>query len=123
MTVEDRPLTGHDLLWNWARWCWTGETPGNMARYVPQEDDHRPIMVDHALAVQVLYERLPRHEMMIIQAEYTRKNSWFGSLSADGRRTMARRWIQEVTGAVLRQEDYVRLLERFQRRVETEVLR
>ncbi|WP_368648990.1 hypothetical protein ABRY95_13885 [Castellaniella ginsengisoli] len=121
--TEDRPLNGHDLIWNWARWCWTGETPGNMQRYVPQEDDHRPIMVDHARAVQVLYERLSRHEMMIIQAEYTRKNSWFGHLSADGRRTVARRWIQEVTGAVLRQEDYVRLLDAFRDRVEREVLR
>ena len=120
--TEDRPLNGSDLLWNWARWCWTGETPGNMQRYVPQEDDHRPIMIDHARAVQALYERLSRHEMMIIQAEYTRKNSWFGHLSADGRRTVARRWIREVTGAVLRQEDYVRLLDAFRQRVEKEVL-
>jgi hypothetical protein len=45
-------------------------------------------MEDHARAVDALYQRLPRHEAMIIQAEYTRKNSWFGSLSADGRRTV-----------------------------------
>lgn len=115
-------LTGNDLIWNWVRWCWVGETPGNMARYVPEEDDHRPIMEEHALAVDALYRRLPRHEAMIIQAEYTRKNSWFGSLSADGRRTVARRWIREATGAALRDEDYERHLQQFRTKVEMEVL-
>jgi hypothetical protein len=79
-------------------------------------------MEEHALAVDALYRRLPRHEAMIIQAEYTRKNSWFGSLSADGRRTVARRWIREATGAALRDEDYERHLQQFRTKVEMEVL-
>lgn len=80
-------------------------------------------MIDHARAVPVLYERLPRYQAMVIQAEYTRKNSWFGSLTAEGRLGVARRWIKEATGAVLRKEDYLRLLTEFQIQVERGVLR
>lgn len=119
--MRDPTFSVEDLLWNWVRWCWSGETPGNMARYIPQEDDYRPIMTDHAQAVQRIYDGLSQPEAMVVQAEYTRKNSWFGSLSADARKVTARRWIQEATGAVLRDEDYVRHLDRFKERVGKEV--
>lgn len=118
-----RKLSGDCLLWNWARWCWTGETVGNMQRYIPWEDNFNPINIEHARAVNVLYERLPRHEAMVIQAEYTRKSSHFGEYSSSERVVVARRWIKLVTGAVLRDEDYRRHLEAFKATVEKEIVR
>lgn len=116
-------LSGDDLLWNWTRWCWSGATVGNMEPYVPEDEgDCRPVNEDHAQAVDRLYRRLPRHEAMVVQAEYTRKNSQFGRYSATERRVQARRWIQQATGAVLRDEDYRRHLDQFRSLVEREVL-
>ncbi|QTC00502.1 hypothetical protein JYG33_03275 [Alcaligenes sp. SORT26] len=115
-------LSGDDLLWNWARWCWSGETVGNMERYVPWEDDYRPINQDHAEAVNILYQCLPLYQAMVVQAEYTRKNSHFGNLSASERLVVARRWIRQITGAILRDEDYKRHLKGFRAKVEKEVL-
>lgn len=102
-----RGLTPEDILWNWARWCWAGETVGNMERYVSYEDDHRPINTDHAQAVQALHEALPHHEQMIIIAEYPQKNVMFGHIdSAAGRCAAARRWIAAVTGVELTEPQY-----------------
>lgn len=121
--MQVKELTGHDLIWNWARWCWAGETPGNMERYVPWEDEHRtPINQEHALAVERLHKSLRQHERMVIIAEYPRKNAWFGHVSSDERRAWVRRWVQHVTGAVLRDDDYKLIIARFQERVEKEVL-
>src|SRR5690606_642247 len=58
--TETATLTADDLLWNWARWCWAGETVGNMVPYQPHRDDFRPIMVEHAQAVERLHGALPR---------------------------------------------------------------
>ncbi|AZR94607.1 hypothetical protein BBB39_13080 [Bordetella trematum] len=101
-----RKLTGDDLLWNWARWCWSGETVGNMTVYVSWEDDVRPINTDHARAVEAMHAALPWHERMIVIAEYTKKNSLFADLSAGERIRKARRWIEEVTGVSLTETQY-----------------
>lgn len=101
-----RQMTADDLLWNWARWCWTGETVGNMERYVSWEDDHRPINHDHALAVDKMHRVLPHHERMIITAEYPQKNAMFGDLHTRVRQEAARRWIGQVTGVWLSDHEY-----------------
>lgn len=116
-------LSGDDLLWNWARWCWSGQTVGNMERYVPWQEDFRPIHQDHALAVDAPYQRLPHYQAMVIQAEYPRKNAQYGHLTASERQATARLWIKKVTGAVLRDEDYRRHLMDFRITVEKEILR
>src|SRR5690606_19888174 len=105
--VGDRGLTADDLLWNWARWCWSGETVGNMERYVSYEDDHRPIMFEHAVVVETLHAALPQHERMIVIAEYPQKNVMFGHIeSASARCAAARRWIGSVTGVALTEPQY-----------------
>ena len=105
--VGDRGLSADDLIWNWARWCWSGETVGNMAAYISDADEYRPIMTDHALAVEALHAALPQHERMIIIAEYPQKNVMFGHIeSAAGRCSAARRWIHRVTGVDLSEHQY-----------------
>ena len=99
-------LTGDDLIWNWARWVWSGETVGNMERYVSWEDDHRPIYVDHAIAVEAMHAALPWHERMVIIAEYPQKNAKFGGHNARERVEAARRWIAEVTSVCLSDTEY-----------------
>lgn len=99
-------LTADDLLWNWARWCWAGDTVGNMEPYQAHRDDFKPIMVEHALAVERMYRALPRPEQMVIIAEYPQKNVRFGMLSEPQRRTLARRWIYETTGVYVTDEQY-----------------
>lgn len=111
-------LTGDDLLWNWCRWTWSGETVGNMERYVPWEDDHRPINTDHALAVDAMHAALPWHERMVIIAEYTQKNAMFGDLDARTRQTKALAWIEYTTGVVLTDTDYKLYLGLFRGQVE-----
>ncbi|QDJ44816.1 hypothetical protein [Bordetella hinzii] len=111
-------LTGDDLLWNWARWCWSGATVGNMTPYVSWEDDHRPINTDHAKAVEAMHASLPHHERMVIIAEYTKKNSLFGDLEPRQRIDAARRWIREVTGVNLSETEYKLYLGLFRSEVE-----
>ncbi|ANY17238.1 hypothetical protein [Bordetella pseudohinzii] len=111
-------LTGDDLLWNWARWCWSGATVGNMEAYVSREDDRRPINADHARAVEAMHASLPRHERMVIIAEYPQKNAKFGNLTAAQRRTAARRWIRSTTGVSLGETEYKLYLGLFRDQVE-----
>lgn len=99
-------INADDYLWNWARWCWSGETVGNMERYVPWEDDYRPINIDHARAVQAMHESLPWHERMVIIAEYSQKNRLFKDMTASERLTAARRWIGQITGVWLGEPEY-----------------
>ncbi|OZI39020.1 hypothetical protein CEG14_05650 [Bordetella genomosp. 1] len=96
-----RQLTGDDLLWNWARWCWSGATVGNMQAYVSWEDDGRPINTYHAEKVAEMHAALPWHERMVLIAEYPQKNAMFGALDARARCDVARKWIAETTGVAL----------------------
>ncbi|MBK1979117.1 hypothetical protein [Achromobacter xylosoxidans] len=118
MPREARKLTGDDLLWNWARWTWSGSTVGNMQAYVPWEDDHRPINLDHARAVEEMHAVLPWHERMVIIAEYPQKNALFGELTASERAAAARRWIESTTGISLGETEYKLYLGLFRDRVE-----
>lgn len=113
-----RKLTGDDLLWNWARWTWSGATVGNMLAYVSWEDDHRPINQDHARIVEEMHAELPWHERMVIIAEYPQKNAMFGDLSAREREKAARRWIESTTGISLGDTEYKLYLGLFRDRVE-----
>ncbi|WP_394064518.1 hypothetical protein [Alcaligenes sp. WGS1538] len=92
-----------------------------MEPYIREDEDFRPIHMGHALAVDALYQRLPRTQAMAVQAEYTRKNTWFGQNTAMERRVLARRWIQKATGEVVQDEDYLRFVEEFRAKVEVEV--
>lgn len=110
------------LLWNWARWSWSGATVGNMEKYVPWEDDHRPIMTDHARDVQAMHEALPWHERMVVIAEYPQKNCLFKDMSAGERLTAARRWIGQVTGVWLSEPEYKMYLGLFKDQVGRKLL-
>lgn len=94
------------IFWNWARWCWAGETVGNMTPYVSWEDDYRPINYDQARAVDAMHKALPHHEGMVITSEYPQKNAMFGELHAKARMEAACRWIGQVTGVWLTEEEY-----------------
>lgn len=111
-------LTGDDLLWNWARWTWSGTTVGNMLAYVSWEDDHRPINIDHARAVEEMHAALPWHERMVIIAEYPQKNAMFGHLDARGRLDKALDWIASTTGVALTETEYKLYLGLFRGQVE-----
>ncbi|MDF8364530.1 hypothetical protein [Achromobacter anxifer] len=99
-------LTGDDLLWNWARWTWSGETVGNMETYISEEEDYRPINHHHAMVVDEMHAALPWHERMIIIAEYPQKNVKFGQLGARARRERALDWIADTTGIALTDTEY-----------------
>lgn len=101
-----RELDSDDLLWNWARWCWSGTTVGNMEPYISWEDDYRPICRDQAEVVERLHQALPHHEGMIITAEYPQKNRRFSDMHARQRMEAARRWIGQVTGEWLTEHEY-----------------
>ncbi|MCG7324297.1 hypothetical protein [Achromobacter sp. ACRQX] len=111
-------LTGDDLLWNWARWTWSGATVGNMEAYVSWEDAPRPILHDHALVVEAMHAALPWHERMIVIAEYPQKSAMFGGLDPRGRRKAARAWIAKTTGVELTETDYKLYLGLFRSQVE-----
>lgn len=113
-----RKLTGEDLLWNWARWTWSGATVGNMLAYVSWEDDHRPINHDHARIVEEMHAELPWHERMVIIAEYPQKNAKFGAMDTRTRRKAAREWIAETTGVALTENEYKIYLGMFRSQVE-----
>lgn len=104
--MQGKPISADDILWNWARWCWSGETVGNMTPYVSWEDDHRPINHDQARIVEGMHKALPHHEGMVITAEYPQKNAMFGDLHAKARQEAARRWIGQVTGVWLTENEY-----------------
>ena len=114
-------LTGDDLLWNWSRWVWSGATVGNMTPYVSWEDDHRPILTDHALAVESMHAALPWHERMVIIAEYPQKNAMFRDLDARARVKAARNWISDTTGVALTETEYRIYLGMFRNEVERKI--
>lgn len=115
-------MTPDDLLWNWARWCWSGTTVGNMQPYVPWEDDHRPIMTDHARTVDELHQTLPWHERMVIIAEYPQKNKLFADMHTRQRMEAALRWIAKETGVYLKEPEYRLYLGLFKDQVGRELL-
>ncbi|RZS80642.1 hypothetical protein [Pigmentiphaga kullae] len=104
--MQERRLTVEDIMWSWARWCWQGETPGNMLRYYAEEIDTRGIVEEHAQGVEVLHKALPHPERMIIIAEYPQRNVRFWDMDTGQRRVAARRWISAVTGATLTDQQY-----------------
>lgn len=111
-------LTGEDLLWNWARWSWSGATVGNMEAYVSWEDDHRPINYDHARAVEDMRAALPWHERMVVIAEYPQKNAKFGGMDPKARRRAAREGIADTTGVAINEAEYKLYLGLFRNQVE-----
>ncbi|NLZ11640.1 MAG: hypothetical protein GX086_09960 [Alcaligenaceae bacterium] len=111
-----------DILWNWARWCWAGETVGNMQPYTSWDETFQPILIEHAQAVDRLHRALPRPAQMVVIAEYPQKNVRFGRLNAAQRRVMARRWIGDTTGVWLTNEHYGACLDRFMTTIEKELL-
>ena len=111
-------LTGDDLLWNWARWTWSGATVGNMEVYVSWEDAPRPIAYDHAQVVEAMHAALPWHERMVIIAEYPQKNAKFGGLDSTARRKAARKWIASTTGVAMTEIEYKLYLGLFRSQVE-----
>lgn len=124
MTSEtNRPIDADSILWNWARWCWSGETVGNMTPYVSWEDKPKEINHDHARIVDAMHKALPHHEQMIIIAEYPRKNAWFGRFHTRQRQEVARRWITEVTGIHLTEDEYKMFLGFFKNQVERRILK
>lgn len=114
-------LTAEDLLWNWARWCWTGPNVGNLPRVIPLEDQFRPILKDQAEAVDRLHQALPHHEAMIIIAEYPQRHERFAGLEPAARRDRARAWINRATGINLTITQYKLYLGFFKDKVQREV--
>lgn len=110
------------ILWNWARWCNSGAKVGNMADYVPYEDEFRPICIEQAQEVDRLHQRLSHPQRMVIIAEYPQRNGRFRGLRAEVRAEKARRWIHTVTGAWLLDAEYQRDLTVFKQRVEERLL-
>ncbi|MDQ8033235.1 hypothetical protein [Bordetella genomosp. 1] len=105
--MNGRTLTGDDLLWNWARWTWSGAVVGNMAPHLIEDDDEaRPINDYHAQRVQAMHDALPWHERMAVIAEYPQKHARFGALDARARAAAACAWIADTTGVVLTQAQY-----------------
>lgn len=99
--------TADDLLWNWARWCWSGETVGNMAPHIPYDDEARDKVLDSdARIVEEMHAALPWHERMVIIAEYPKKNVMFEGLDSKARCRVARVWIKERSGVELTDTQY-----------------
>lgn len=111
-----------DLLWNWARYVWSGTTVGNMTPYVSWEDDYRPINREHAEVVEQMHQALPHHEGMIITAEYPQRNVRFSGMHARQRMEAARRWIGQVTGEWLTEHEYKLYLGLFKNEVERKLI-
>lgn len=111
-------LTGDDLLWNWARWTWSGCTVGNMAVHYAEEVGPRPINHDHAVLVEAMHAALPWHERMVVIAEYPQKNAMFGAMDTKARRKAALEWIATTTGIALNETEYKLYLGLFRSQVE-----
>lgn len=120
-----RPYDADSILWNWARWCASGERVGNMLDVVPYDDEEEAlkpgIEVQQAEAVDRLHKTLPHHEQMIIIAEYPQRHGFFHGLPARQRREKAQRWIQDVTGVWIREPEYKLYLGLFKELVWREV--
>ena len=117
-----REVDADDLLWNWARWCWSGETVGNMARHIVDADDYLPINHNLAKVVDSMHKGLPHHEGMVITAEYPQKNAMFADLTEKKRQSAARKWIGGVTGVWLTEVEYKLYLGFFKNEVERRLL-
>jgi len=115
-------MDSDSLLWNWARWCWSGETVGNMTPYVSWEDSPTVINHEHARIVEEMHRALPHHEGMVVTAEYPQKNVMFGRFHARARGEAARRWIAQVTGLRLTEHEYLMYLGLFKNQVERRLL-
>lgn len=98
------------ILWNWARWCASGERVGNMLDVVPYCDEEEAtktaILPEQAEQVGRLHKTLPHHEQMIIIAEYPQRHGFFRGLPARQRREKAQRWIRDVTGVWIQEPEY-----------------
>lgn len=114
-------LNADAVLWNWARWCWSGASVGNMTWYEPETEDYRPIEVGHAMKVERLHQALPLVERMIIIAEYPQRYERFAGLEAQQRRMAALRWIARVTGKTVSATEYRLYLGLFKDKVKREV--
>ncbi|WP_424624453.1 hypothetical protein [Achromobacter marplatensis] len=110
-------LTGHDFLLNWARSENSGPSVGNMAPHF-HESEPRPVNEYHAQKVREMYQKLPWHEQMILQAEYSNRQRLFGDASAKERRPAAIRWIGQITGVWLNDTQYKLYLGLFRNEVE-----
>lgn len=117
-------IDADSLLWNWARWCNSGAAVGNMADYIPFDDDNKPapICIAHAEAVHRLHQSLPHYQRMIVIAEYPQRRIRFHGLNARSRSEKARRWIYEATGIWVRDFEYQIDLSRFIKQVEVKLL-
>ena len=108
------------ILWNWARWCASGERVGNMLDVVPYCDEEEAvktaILPEQAEQVDRLHKALPHHEQMIVIAEYPQRHGFFQGLPARQRREKAQRWIQDVTGWI-REPEYQLYLGLFKEQV------
>ena len=56
-----RKYDADSILWNWVRWCWSGEAVGNMSQFIPYEDNPQPINARQAEKVEQLHKTLPQH--------------------------------------------------------------
>ncbi len=114
------------ILWNWARWCASGERVGNMLDVVPHCDDEealKPVILpEQAEQVDRLHKTLPHHEQMIIIAEYPQRHGFFRGLPARQRREKAQRWIKDVTGVWIQEPEYKLYLGLFKELVWREVV-
>lgn len=95
-------------LWNWSRWCWTGEWPhpmppqacGSVERAYPSGQDREgdepprpiPVCVETARRVQILYDFLPLAEQRIMQEEFPRRHE-YGDMKPHERQDAAARKI------------------------------
>ncbi|AUT46993.1 hypothetical protein [Achromobacter sp. AONIH1] len=116
-------LSGDELLWNWARWCWSGSPVGNLPVHFSDsdEDEYRPILIDVAQGVELLHQALPQHEAMVIIAEYPQRHERFAGLDALSRMKKAQRWIKAATGVDLSDAHYKLYLGLFMEKVEREI--
>ncbi len=101
-----RPYDADSILWNWARWCGTGPTVGNMAPHYADDDNSERVDIRQAEEVDRLHKTLPHPEQMIVIAEYPQRNGRFEGLTAQQRREAAQRWVKSVTGVWVREVEY-----------------
>lgn len=109
------PRWVEDELWNWSRWCWTGDWPhplppktcASVERAFPSgpdwendDDDRRPdpVHVDNAQRVDLVYQALSLIEQRIMQCEWPRRHEYDeydeqGAIARNVRGTAAPRYL------------------------------
>ncbi|NYT38886.1 hypothetical protein ERD78_18785 [Allopusillimonas soli] len=110
-------IDADSLLWNWARYCWSGATVGNMMPYLVDKVASEPVNMYQALVIDRMHRTLPHHEGMIITAEYPQRNVRFFDLQEHERMQAARRWIAQITGVHLTDNEYRLYLGLFKNRI------